>query len=59
MSWGFANEPGPNDISVNAIVGVVETYMTKVLIDSDEQKGRLIARSPRLLRRIGAELMQV
>lgn len=52
MTQGFAKELGPSGIRVNTIApGVVETYFASVLVDSQEKRDRIAARTP--LRRHG------
>jgi NAD(P)-dependent dehydrogenase (short-subunit alcohol dehydrogenase family) len=47
MTKGFAKELGPEGIRVNAIApGVVETYFANTLIEDDEKKAAVIARTP-------------
>jgi len=47
MTKGFAKELGPDQIRVNAIApGVVETYFAAVLVDSEEKRERISARTP-------------
>ena len=47
ITKGFAKELGPHNIRVNALApGVVETYFAATLIDSDEKKENVVARTP-------------